>query len=289
MSDSRKTFLQSEALNRLEGFDVTANPEHRAALSAVLDASAGTEQFVTLVEKFSVSDRYDDLLELAQENAQGQLAINAVKALLNKQYRGPIREALWSEDAETAEKTIAALGTAADGRSVSLLMDLSADEELPVERRRAAIKALGSVRPGALALQELAQKGEYDAALKEAIAATLHTVQWKGRQGAGAQAFPAPSRKGTAGRCRRSRNSPAARATSLTARSSVLHDWNVQQMPCCEHDRPKCRARISQRSARNWPSRRCTSRSCFPQRRSAITTRPGLCSMWKETSSQDCW
>ena len=193
--DERRALIQTEALNRLQGFNVADHPEHAEALESALNSSAGTPQFVTLVEKFNVSDRFGEVLQLAQDNASGQLAINAVKALLNRQQTDAIRQALWGEDASVAEKTLLALGTAADGRTVPMLLKLADDKERPVALRRAAVSAVARARQGAEALQQQAQDGKIDPALKEAIAAALHTAQWPEIKAQALKLFPLPPGK----------------------------------------------------------------------------------------------
>ena len=80
--DPAKTkFINTEAISRLKGFDVAQNPEHKAALNRVLDGLKGQPQFVTLVEKFSVADRYPDLLALAQSKPDDQIGMDATRIL----------------------------------------------------------------------------------------------------------------------------------------------------------------------------------------------------------------
>lgn len=193
--EERGAFIQAEALNRLHGFNIAAQPEHREALERILDANTGTAQFVRLVEKFSVADRYDDLLALAQEHAEDQLAVEAVKALFGRQQGRLIRGALRGDDPETTNATITALSTAADGRAVGLLLELASDEGRPLELRRQAVKGLGGIRQGAVNLSDLAENGNYDPALKDALAATLHTVQWNDIKEKAARLFPLPEGK----------------------------------------------------------------------------------------------
>jgi putative heme-binding domain-containing protein len=194
-SASRVTFIQSEAIARLQDVDLAAKPEYKAAVERVLAASAGTEQFVRLVGKFNVTDRYGDLLSLAQKDPEGQITIEAIRVLFDKQQRLAVRKVLYGENEELAAATVTALATAADGRAVPLLLDLAADKERPLALRRAGVKALGSIRPGAVALQESAQKGDYDPLLKEAVAATLHTVPWRDIKEQAARLFPLPPAK----------------------------------------------------------------------------------------------
>ena len=194
-SEERRSFIQTEALKRLDGFDIAEHPEHAEALQTVLESAAGTPQFVMLVEKFNVADRFGDVLKLAQENAAGQLAIVAVNALLNREQAAQFHAALRSEDRAIAEQTVLALATAADARTVPLLLELAADDGQEIALRRAAVSAAARAKPGAEALQKWAQDGDYDPALKEAIAAALHTAQWPEVKAEAAKLFPLPPGK----------------------------------------------------------------------------------------------
>ncbi len=189
---ARGSLTQAEAIARLKGFDLNAKPEYRAALTRVLDSSKGTLQYVRLVDKFAVADRYADLLKIAQERPSEQVAVEALRALFGKQQRTLIRDALSGPDRARVEATLAALGTAEDNRSVELLMDVANDGQRAIDVRRSAVKALGNMRTGAVALQKLAEGGKYDPAVKEALASTLHTVQWRDVKEQAAKLFPLP-------------------------------------------------------------------------------------------------
>jgi len=186
-------FIQAEALQRLQGFDISAKPEYLAALNKVLDASGDSEQFVRLVGKFSVADRYAALVALARRHANEQIAIETIRTLLDKDQLPLIRAALDGEDPVVADEILTALATAADARTVDLLLATAndADRSLPV--RRAAVKALGTVRSGGQALQKVAESGEYDPLLKDALAATLHTARWKDIKDSAVKLFPLPA------------------------------------------------------------------------------------------------
>lgn len=186
-------FLQAEALQRLQGFDISAQPEHLAALNQVLDSSGDSEQFVRLIGKFSVADRYDDLLALARRHAHDQLAIEAIRTLLDRDQLALIRDAIHSSDPVVADETLTALATAADARTVDLLLATVADTGCPPNVRRGAIRAAGAVRAGAQALQKLAESGSYDALLKESLAATLHTARWQDVKEQALALFPVPA------------------------------------------------------------------------------------------------
>jgi putative heme-binding domain-containing protein len=161
----------------------------------VLDDCAGTPQFVQLVAKFNLADRYPAVLALAQEHSQEQIAIEAIEVLLDKNQEDALRRALHGDDPAVVQATMAALSTSSDNRAAPVLLEIVGDGEAPIEARRAAVRALGGIRNGAVKLQEMAQAASYDPALKEALAATLHTVQWGDIKERGLELFPLPPGK----------------------------------------------------------------------------------------------
>lgn len=191
----QQRFIQTEALNRLDGIDLTQQPAYLAALNQTLEQSQGDSQYVKLVDKFRVTERYASLLELAQAQPESQLAVDAIAALYRRGQQGMIQAALQHENRETVESTLAALTTAASNQSNGLLMKLVRDEQQPLSTRRGAVKALGASQSGAKALLELAQKQEYPAQLKEALAATLTTSSFKEITDLAVQLFPPPPGK----------------------------------------------------------------------------------------------
>ena len=195
LSDERRTgFVNAEAFNRLPALDISTQPELKTALAKTLDAAKGTEQYVRLVDKFSVSDRYGDLLAMAQSQPNSQVAVEAIKALLSKGQKKALQAALGSDKPETVSATIDAIATAQDGRAVGMLMELVSDSSSPLATRRAAIKGLGSIRPGAVELQKMAE-GDIAPSIKDALVGTLHTVQWKDIKEFAAKKFPLPPGK----------------------------------------------------------------------------------------------
>src|SRR5690606_39092473 len=114
-------YAQTEALQRLEAFEIASEPAFKASLDRFLDTCSDRELYIRLVAKFSVTDRYDELLAIARHHAQHQLAVDAIRALFDRQQTDLIRDALQSDDVVAVEEVLAALATAADPRSVELL------------------------------------------------------------------------------------------------------------------------------------------------------------------------
>jgi len=191
----RASLTRAEAFNRLGGIDISKNPRYLTAVNNILDKSAGTTQFVQLVDKFSMADRYPTLLTMAQAKPTSQEAVEAIKVLYSKQQHELLGKAMWSDDRDTVTNTLTALATAADNRSVGALTGLMNDEGRPVFVRRGAVDALSASLPGAKALLKVAQEKKYPDSLKETVAASLTSASWRVIREPAEKLFPAPPSK----------------------------------------------------------------------------------------------
>ncbi len=202
--DEQKVALVSaEALHRLKGFDVSKNEPQKAALNRVLDSLKGQPQFLTLVEKFNVTDRYHDLLALAIEKPDDQIGIDAIRVLLNKEQQKLFAAALLfgkpTDKPEVQRATLAlatVLSNSGDGRAAQLLLPVVESREHPADVRRQAIKGATRTKPGATAVLSLAEKRAFDETFAPALAAALQTAPLTDDQRATvAKLFPAPAGK----------------------------------------------------------------------------------------------
>jgi putative membrane-bound dehydrogenase-like protein len=196
-SDSvRQLLITGEAVNRLPNFDIAKNPEHAKALNKLLDQTRGTEQFVSLVDKFSLADRYPDLLAIADANAESQLGVEAIRVLLSKPQQRPlIKEALNGQDAKLAVNTARALGNSGDGRTVTLLLPIVTGKDHPSELRQEAVKALAKSPKGANELIAMATDKKLDPGLTQATAFALHASANENVKQQAAKLFPLPPSK----------------------------------------------------------------------------------------------
>src|SRR5947207_9712558 len=65
LSESQRTAIALEALGHLQGIDLEAKPNLKAAVLRLLDRTRGTPQFVQLVKQFHFKDQDAGLLEAA--------------------------------------------------------------------------------------------------------------------------------------------------------------------------------------------------------------------------------
>jgi len=180
----RQTYIASESMDRISGFDINSHPHRKAILEKVLEQTKGTLQFVKLTRKFQDSRQFPELLAMAQNHATDELGIASIRTLLDLKQRKLIQNSFSAKannekDESPAIKTARVLGTSGDGRAVALLTPVMNDEDRPLELRRAAARAIGKNRKGALDLVKLVQQKKLDENLSQAVAAALHSAQWR--------------------------------------------------------------------------------------------------------------
>ena len=196
-SDTTSTYVIAEAINRVQSIDFQQNPEYRTALNRVLSRAEGTQGFVSLVERFSLEDRYKDLIALAEAKPGEQVGIEAARVLLTKQQRPLIRRAL-SGDPAKATALATAMANSADASGARFLYPYITDDSQPVGVRREAIRAASVVRDTGMKLIETAQAGEIDDTLKPAAAAAMHAAPFGDVRAAAKKLFPLPAGKNDA-------------------------------------------------------------------------------------------
>ena len=190
----RQSFAMAEALARLQKVNLNSK-QVKTAINKILDENKGSPEFIKLVDRFNVKDRYPDLLALAQKNPDQQIGVDAIKALLNKKQFAMIRKAILSKDAKAALATIKVLGVAQDTKAVNLLSPFVKDAKKPLDLRREAVRSMSTVRPGALELVSLAKSKNVDPLLKDSLAAALHQAQWRDVKEQAVKLFPLPAGK----------------------------------------------------------------------------------------------
>src|ERR1041384_2942089 len=81
-SGATRNSVALEALSRLEGIDLEANPGVKAAVLRVLERTRGTPDFVDIVKKFKLQGQGPGLLEVALENPSSESGVEAMRLVL---------------------------------------------------------------------------------------------------------------------------------------------------------------------------------------------------------------
>jgi len=197
-SDDKTQFINTEAIGRLKGFDVSKSPDQLAALNRILDRLRNDPQFVVLVDKFNVEGRFAELGQLAAARPDEQIGLDAARVLLGKRQAKLLESLLKSTEAggRTALGIATALSNTGDAQVAALLLPIVQNDQAAEDLRRQAIKGATLTRPTAREVLALAEAKKFDESFAPALAAALQSSPLDAAEKARAMAlFPAPAGK----------------------------------------------------------------------------------------------
>ena len=169
------TSVAAEALSRLKGMDLEANPALKTAVLRVVETTRGTAQFVELVRDFKLPGQEPALLDYALQHPSESSATEAIRMVLNLPQPTLIQEAL--KGARIAE-TVQLLGSANDRRALPLLEELVLSPKASAAIRDKAVQALARSREGASLLLRHAGENHLPSELKATASEELSRAPW---------------------------------------------------------------------------------------------------------------
>jgi len=186
--------IAREALLRLKGSDLKANPEVAAVLQGALDRAKGTPQFVELVRDFGAKDQGAALLETALAIPKDPAANEAMKMFFgDPNAEKIINTSLGMPNGADVVKLLGATGSKA---GVARLTAIIQNAEQKPEVRQEAVRALARTQGGADALVKLAKSSALPADLTATAGTALRLVAYPALKTDIDQLFPAPAALG---------------------------------------------------------------------------------------------
>ena len=190
-----RLLVAQEALKRLGNFDPKKDAKYSKALDGLLERSKGTPQFVDLVNRFNMTAKYPDLLEMAIADPGGQAGVDAIRILLGKNATELVSKALDGGDDKKVASIVEVLSNSGENRAAGILASVVTDDDRSMELRRKAVKGLARSENGGRQLVKMAQKDELDPGLRASAALDLHRSRAKDVRSAAAKLFPLPKTK----------------------------------------------------------------------------------------------
>jgi putative heme-binding domain-containing protein len=181
-----------ETLSRLEGVDLEAKPDLKAAVYKILTRTHGTAQFVQIVKQFHLKDQDDGLMEVAMKNSSSDTGVEATRLVLSHQNTALLQKNLQSRDVSIATKTAEALGNAGEKKAVPLLLPIVTDSQRDVAVRKQAVRALAQTADGAHEILNLAREQKLADDLKFVASSELNAARWQKVKTEAAQLLPLP-------------------------------------------------------------------------------------------------
>ena len=105
--------IRGEAVARLNPEEMKNDPQRRQQIESVLELTRGTPRFVELVQRFKLTRRYPDVVQIARQHSADPLGIDATRMLLDESQWELIQAELGSTDEPRAQAMLAALGNSA--------------------------------------------------------------------------------------------------------------------------------------------------------------------------------
>ena len=187
-----RTTVAIEALSRLKGIDLEANPAVKTAVLKVLDQIRGTPQFVELVRDFKIKDQEPALLEIAIQNPNNAAGVDAAKLILEHKQDALFESSLNGTNVASTVNLAEVLGNAGENQIVPLLEPIVADPKRDVALRKQAVRSLAKNQEGASALLRLAKDDKLAPDLKFIASSELNRARWPGIKTEAAQLLPLP-------------------------------------------------------------------------------------------------
>jgi putative heme-binding domain-containing protein len=184
-----KAAIAVEALSRLKGIDLEANPAVKTAVMRVVETTKGTPQFVELVRDFKIKDQENALLDFAMTHPGDSAAAEAMRLILAGQNVSLLDRALQGPQ---SAKVVEPLGNTGEKQIVPLLVPLITAKARDLEARQRAVHALAQIQEGAAALLELAKQQKLPDDLKLIASSELNSVRWPNLKAEAAQLLPLP-------------------------------------------------------------------------------------------------
>jgi putative heme-binding domain-containing protein len=188
-AESGRTAINLEALSRLKGMDLEANPAFKAVVIKILDQVRGTPRFVEIVRDFNIKGQDAPLLKIAAKDPAGPTGAEAMRLVLRSEDAADLKSAL---NGTNAVELTEALGNTGEKEIVPLLIPTVADNTKPLALRKRAVQALAKVQEGAAALLELASAQKLSDDLHLVAATELNNVRWEKLKAQAAQLLPVP-------------------------------------------------------------------------------------------------
>ena len=185
-----QTRIQIEALSRLKGMDLEANPALKGAVLKVVEKTRGTPQFVELVRDFKLEGQEKALIEYALAHPGESLGVEAFRMALAERDSQEIQALLKSEE---AARVVQLMGNAGLSEFQPLLRELVSDSGRSLPVRKEAVRALAKSQDGAASLLGLAERGELLGDLRLTAAAELNLAPWPEVKSRAAEILPLPA------------------------------------------------------------------------------------------------
>ncbi len=192
-ADQQRVSIAFEAISRLKGMDLEANPALKGAVLKVLNSVKGTAAFVEIVKDFGLKDQDRALLDYAVAHPAESAGVDALRLVLAApETASLVKEELGSTNSSRVVALLQALGNTGDKQVVTLAEPLVTATNREPQVRKQAVLALAETQEGAHVLLRLAKEGALPPDTRLAASSALNGVRWPQIKAEAATLLPPP-------------------------------------------------------------------------------------------------
>ena len=174
VSDADKRIVQT--VQRLGSFDYAkANPKTQDAINRYLDATAGSDEYFALVEKYQIAAQAGTLIKLTAQQSGTPKAGEAVKLLLKLGQQETVSKTLTGLAPAEAGALLESIANVGSQEAVSIALAAVSPPATAPEVRLRTVKALGLSAAGQKSLLEAARAKLLPEEVHDAAASALTT------------------------------------------------------------------------------------------------------------------
>ena len=155
---ARNDAIIVRALERIDDHDLEGDVHAMDALNRHLDRVVGTQEYLTLVKKFKLAGREDELLGMIRKSNSDNLKTQAELLLSKPNGKTYLSNLLRSEDSVTAKNSCRILGILGNDASRTLLLQTITNTLISFEVRQQAIVGLAKNGVGQNSVLKLAME-----------------------------------------------------------------------------------------------------------------------------------
>lgn len=197
LADERSR-IAVEALLRLDPATVESNAKLKETVSKLLARTAGTGDYVRLVQHFKIAGQVEGLLAAAVRNPASDFGVEAMRMVIASGKQDLIRKVIHGSDVDAARNCVEALGNSRTKEAPGLLTEIVTDDTRDASVRKQAVRSLAQTYEGGKSLLQLAEQHKLPEALKFTAASELSLAPWPDVQAKTKELLPLPSAQNAA-------------------------------------------------------------------------------------------
>ncbi len=167
------------ALNELSPSALSKSSKMKTVLKEMLDSIKGTQEFVTLLEKYKLPDYNNELLKITLSMPDSSLGREAANLLVNSGGSSILKNAIKSKDSVTAEAALKALASTGSNEGIQMVEAIIRDPSVNVRLRESAVKKLAAGWNESEKLLQMVKQGQLPKELKSTAAIALSATYRK--------------------------------------------------------------------------------------------------------------